>query len=95
VNKVLVTCGKHLQSYVSITTTDDILTFSQDTKYDWSRKYEKIKLEVHVVNLPRIEVYEPANITNTGILKGDNFEIIDFGKFIQDFLLKNFVHDDL
>src|SRR5664279_3594772 len=48
VNKVLVTCGENLQPYVSIKVKDGILYFDHSVKENWSRTYQKIKLEVHL-----------------------------------------------
>lgn len=82
-DKVLVTCGKKLQSYVSIGVMDGILNCDQDTKYNWSRKYEKIKLEIHFIALSEISIHEPVNIKNKGILNGPTFTLVDYGKFSE------------
>jgi hypothetical protein len=80
VNKILVTCGKNLQSYVSIGVSNDVLMLSQDTKFNWSRKYEKIQLEIHLTAIPNILIHEPVNLKSKSILKGDSFFLVDLGK---------------
>jgi hypothetical protein len=80
VKKVLVTCGKNLQSYVSVSVKDSILVLDHNAKYNWSRKYEKIKLEVHLIVTPHIDIYEPVNLKTRGILKGGNFILKDWGR---------------
>jgi hypothetical protein len=82
-NKVLVTCGKNLQSYVSIGVVNNILSLEQHTKNNWSRKYEKIQLEVHLIDIPALYIHEPSNIKNKGILKSTDFTLCDFGKFSE------------
>ena len=80
INKVLVSCGKNLQSYVSVDVSNDVLIVNQDTKFNWSRKYEKIKLEIHLTAIPNILIHEPVNLKSKGTLKGDNFSLVDYGK---------------
>jgi len=73
VNKALVTCGKNLQSYVSVGVENNVLMLDQDTKFKWSRKYERIKLELHLTEAPTIKADEPINLKSKGVLKGDKF----------------------
>ena len=83
INKVRVTCGKNLQSLVYVGVIKDILSFEQDTKYNWSRKYEKIRLEVHLITIPPIYIHQPSSIKNKGILKSSDFTLVDLGKFSE------------
>jgi hypothetical protein len=80
VNKVLVTCGENLQSYVSITAQDGVLTLNHSVKNSWSRKYEKIKLEVHLITISKIDIHEPVSLKTSGVFKCDNFVLTDFDK---------------
>jgi len=83
VNKVLVTCGKNLQSYVSIGVINDVLTLDQDTKFNWSRKYQKINLEIHFSTIPQIIIHAPVNIKSKDNLKGDSFLLVDYEKLSE------------
>ena len=80
VNKVLVTCGENLQSYVSIKARGGILYFNHSAKQNWSRNYKKIKLEVHLTFGPRIDIHEPISLKTKGVFKADYFALIDFWK---------------
>ena len=80
VNKVLVTCGENLQPYVSIKVKDGILYFDHSVKENWSRSYQKIKLEVHLTFGPRIDIHEPISLKTIGVFKADYFALIDFWK---------------
>lgn len=80
VNKVEVTCGENLQSYVSVNVKDGILYLDHSVKQNWSRSYEKIKLKVHLTFGPRIDIHEPISLKTEGVFKCDNFTIIDFWK---------------
>ena len=80
VNKVLVTCGENLQPYVSIKVKDGILYFDHSVKENWSRSYQKIKLEVHLTFGPRIDIHEPISLKTLGVFKADNFTLVDFWK---------------
>jgi hypothetical protein len=83
VNKVLVTCGENLQKYVHIEEKDGIVYISQNTKYNWSRKYEKIKLDLHVNQDLIVYAYEPLHFVTTGTFKANTFQFVDWGKFCE------------
>ena len=80
VNKVLVTCGENLQSFVSIEARGGILHFDHSIKQKWSRSYEKIKLEVHLTFGHTINIHEPISLKTKGIFTCNNFTIVDWGK---------------
>jgi hypothetical protein len=80
VKKVFVTCGEHLQRYVSVTVRDTILLLDHTAKFNWSRKYEKIKLEIHLVTTPRIDIHEPVKLKTMNTLKGGNFIFKDWSR---------------
>ncbi len=83
VNKVLVTCGENLQPFVSITAKNGILYFNNSAKENWSRSYQKIKLEVHLTFGPRIDIHEPISLKTKGVFTCNNFSIIDFWKISE------------
>jgi len=72
-NKVLITCGSNLQSYVSVSVNNEVLILDQNAKFNWSRGYEKIKLELHLTEVPSIIANEPVSLKSKGSLKGDKF----------------------
>ena len=80
VNKVLVTCGENLQSFVSIKVKEGALYFDHSMKQKWSRSYEKIKLEVHLTFGHTINIHEPISLKTKGIFTCNNFTIVDWGK---------------
>jgi hypothetical protein len=83
IQKVLITCGENLQSLVSANVTDSTLVLDNDVKYKWSRRYEKIKLEVHLMVTPRIDAHEPINLKTRGVLEGDNFTFKDWSRISE------------
>jgi hypothetical protein len=78
VSKVLVTCGENLHQFVDITLKNDTLHLKHHTKQNWSRKYEKIKLELHINNSFRMNIHEPINLTTKGTLHLEEFRVIDW-----------------
>jgi hypothetical protein len=79
-NVVLVTCGSNLQSSVSANVNDSILTVDQDTKFNWSRKYERIKLEIHLTSLSEINIRKPISLNTKGILTGNRLQLMDWNQ---------------
>ncbi|HEY4787673.1 MAG TPA: DUF2807 domain-containing protein [Bacteroidales bacterium] len=79
-NKVLITTGENLQSYVSIEAKNGVLYLNHSVKENWSRKYQKIKLEVHLTSGPHIDIHEPISLKTKGVFKCDNFVIVDWWK---------------
>ena len=80
INKALVTCGRNLQPYVSIGVKDSILTLAQDTKFNWSRKYERIKLELHLIKVAEVNIHKPISLKSIGVLKGNTFKLMDWNQ---------------
>jgi hypothetical protein len=78
INTARVTCGKNLQSYVSIDVKDSILTLTQHTKFNWSRKYERIKLELHLIKIAEVNIRKPISLKTIGMLKGNTFKLMDW-----------------
>jgi hypothetical protein len=82
-NKIMVTCGENLQSFVDIYSEGDSVFLEQHTKENWSRNYEKIKLELHINENFLINIWAPVNITTVGILNISDFAVIDWGIFSE------------
>lgn len=83
INKVLITCGENLQKYVNIEEKEGIVYISHNVKYAWSRKYEKIKLELHINQDLTLYAYEPLHFVTPGIFKANYFLFVDWGKFCE------------
>jgi hypothetical protein len=82
-NKVLVTCGENLQSFVDIYSKGDSVFLEQHTKDNWSRNYEKIKLEIHINQSFYINIWAPVNLSTSGMLNIENFTVLDWGIFSE------------
>lgn len=83
VNKVIFKAGKNLLPEVDATIKDNVLWLDYDIHYNWSRKYEKIKAELHLKEIPVIQVMEPSRITTTDTFRTDHFSLEDWGKFAE------------
>lgn len=83
VNKILVTCGENLQKFVDIHIQDKVLHLNQHTTNDWSRPYNKIKLECHFIQMPGMNIREPISLSTIGTLTIPNFYIVDWGTFCE------------
>ena len=83
VNKIIITCGKNIQSFVHASFINGKLKLTHDDKYQWSRDYKKIKIEIHSTTLPRFDVYEPISFTSIDTLKGANFTYVDWGRLSE------------
>jgi hypothetical protein len=81
VNKVVVTCGRNLHSNVNIYRESDTLFLENTENNKWTRNYEKIKLSVHLVNIPLINARSPIKVTSSDTLKTDYFHFVGWSKF--------------
>lgn len=82
-NKVIITCGENLQDNIDIYTKDSKLYLESSIKYNWSRKYNKIDLELHLTNIPTINVRKPVYITTCDTFKTNQFYLIDWEQFTE------------
>ena len=83
INKILITCGENLQQFVDITIKNDTVHMKQRTKENWSRKYEKIKLELYTKQNLHIDIHEPVHLTTRGIFSIPNFVVWDWTMFSE------------
>lgn len=83
INKAIVTCGENLLSDINIFVKDDILHLNNTIKYNWSRSYEKVKLELHLISIPQLNIRKPAYITTRDTFKTNEFFLIDWGEFTK------------
>ena len=80
-NKAILTCGENLLPGIKIYVENESLYLDQDLKYKWSRNYDKIKLELHLISASYINVHKPCHIFTTDTFKSSNFILVDWGKF--------------
>jgi len=83
INKALITCGENLQPDINITEREGVLYLTSNLKYIWSRSYEKVKLELHLTSVPRLDVRQPSYIATRDTFKTDEFFLIDWGHFTE------------
>lgn len=83
INKAIVTCGENLLPDINIFVKDDILHLNNTLKYNWSRSYEKVKLELHLISVPQLNIRKPAYITTRDTFKTNEFFLIDWGEFTE------------
>lgn len=83
VNRVVVSCGENLQPYIKVEVVNDILYLKHEIKNNWSRKYERVKLQLHTKPFNRIYVYKPAKIYTTQVFEAPTFVYVDFMKYSE------------
>lgn len=83
VNKVVVRCGENLHPYIKIEVVNDILYLKHEIKNNWSRKYERVKLELHTKPFSRINVYKPVRIYTAQVYEAPTFAYVDFMKYSE------------
>ncbi|MHC1703058.1 MAG: DUF2807 domain-containing protein [Tenuifilaceae bacterium] len=83
VNKVLVTCGENLQPEMDIYLKDEILHLNNSIKYNWTRNYDKIKIDLHLISIPQLNIRKPSFITTRDTFKTNEFFLIDWGRFTE------------
>lgn len=83
INKAIVTCGENLLPDINIFVKDDILHLNNTLKYNWSRSYERVKLELHLISIPQLNIRKPAYITTRDTFKTNEFFLIDWGEFTE------------
>ena len=83
VNKAIVTCGANLQPNIDLFVKEDILHINNSIRYGWSRSYEKIKLELHLISIPTLNIRVPVYITTRDTFKTESFFLVDWGMFTE------------
>jgi len=83
VNKVIITCGTNLQPDIDLFVKEDILHINNSIKYTWSRSYKKIKLELHLISIPTLNIRMPTYITTRDTFKTESFFLVDWGMFTE------------
>lgn len=81
INKAIVTCGENLQPNIDFYVQDSVLHLDNSIKYNWSRSYDKIKLELHLVRTPQLNIRKPVSIVTRDTFKTTEFFLIDWGTF--------------
>ncbi|RPH33525.1 MAG: hypothetical protein EHM93_04385 [Bacteroidales bacterium] len=83
INKAIVVCGENLQHNIDIYIKDEILYLQSSVKYNWSRSYKKVELELHLISIPAINVRNPVYITTRDTFKTNEFYLIDWEQFTE------------
>jgi hypothetical protein len=81
--RIYVTGGENLQPLIKTEVKEEVLYLSHTIKNNWSRNYEKVKLKIHTRPFSRINVRKPVKIFNNDIYKGNEFSLVDFGKYCE------------
>jgi hypothetical protein len=79
--RVKITAGKNLLPDISIEVKDYILYLDNSIRYNWTRNYEKIKIEMHLKSIPVLQIMEPSHIITKDTFQTENFYLEDWGKF--------------
>ena len=74
-NYALVTCGENLQPEVNLSSKENSLLLSHSIIFNWTRSYEKVKVELHLKELPSFIVHKPVLLKTKGVFKGEQFSI--------------------
>lgn len=80
-NKALITCGENLQSDINILTENKTLYINNSIKYNFARDYERIKLELHLKEIPQLKIRKPVSIITIDTFKTNVFHLVDWGKY--------------
>ncbi len=83
VNKVVVKCGENLFPYIKAEVAGDVLYLKHEIKNVWSRKYDRVKLELHTKPFGRINVRKPVKIYTNKVYKAPTFSFVDFMKYSE------------
>jgi hypothetical protein len=83
INKVIVTCGENLMPDIHISVSENVLYLDHSVSCNWSRKYEKIKVDLHFKTIPRINLREPASINTKDTITTENFVVTIWGRFAE------------
>ncbi len=83
INKAIITCGENLQPDIDLFVKENILHINNTIKYSWSRSYEKIKLELHLIRIPQLNIRKPTYITTRDTFKAEGFFLVDWGLFTE------------
>jgi len=79
INKAIIKCGENLISNVNINISDDVLWIDHSITYNWSREYEKIKINLHLKTIPAIYIRQAVSISTIDTFKTNDFIVIVWG----------------
>jgi hypothetical protein len=83
VNKAFVTCGENLMSDIHISSAEKTLYLDHSVTNNWSRDYEKIKVELHLKTLAWLNIREPAQVITKDTFKTNDFYLVIWGQFAE------------
>jgi len=77
----LVTCGDKLQQDVSIMVSDSILFLKNDLNLHFLKGYDKVKVELHLLEIPTINIRKPSKLETAGVFRTPTFYLVDWNSF--------------
>jgi hypothetical protein len=83
VNLVKITCGENLFKYIHIDVSNGVLNLNHDISQNWSRKYKKVRLELHTKPFDLVNIRKPIKLFNHTTYIGGSFSLVDYGKFSE------------
>lgn len=83
VSFVLVKCPEKLLDDIDIKTQNNILSIRENVKSRWLKDYPIIEIELHLTELPMIEIRQPCRLTIPNTFKSQNFYLVDWGKYVD------------
>ncbi len=82
-NRVIAEGGSNLLKNLDFYNQGNKLFLKDNNKFDWSRKYDKIKLTLQTTSLNHINIRIPCEITTSSPFKTNRLSIIDWEKFSE------------
>ncbi len=77
-NFIQVICGANLQKFIKISINQRTLYLNHIVRTNWSRKYKKIILELHLKDMHKINIRKPISLTTKEVFNSDSFYIDDW-----------------
>lgn len=82
-NRVIAEGGSNLLNNLDFYNQGNKLFLENNNKFDWSRKYDKIKLTLHTTSLNHINIRVPCELTTSSPFIGNKLSITDWEKFSE------------
>lgn len=82
-NMVIAEGGSNLLGNLDFYNQGNKLFLKDNNKFDWSRKYDKIKLTLQTTSLNHINIRIPCELTTSSTFKGNSLSITDWEKFSE------------
>ncbi len=82
-NYLKVHTGENLLSKLNIYVEDGKLFLKDGNKYNWSRNYDKIRIDLYTSDLSRINIRSSVSIHTQSVFKTELLSIVDFEKYSE------------